>query len=132
MNCLKRAKKEARTERQKAETLAEWYEFCKRADAVILYTLWQDFGFGAKRLERFYRRFLYNSEDMYLRYDNNHSDGEQLDDEGIYHAIDNTPRDQRGRERYAVIRGWLKDAGVDVEEWQKWKIEDIMREEAER
>jgi len=126
MKALKRVKKEARTERQKAEQLTQWYEFCKRADAIILYTLWQDFGFGKDRLARFYKRFLINSEELYLRYDNNHKDGENLGNG--YVAIDNTPPEERGRERYAIVRGWLKDIGVDVEAWQKWDVDELMKE----
>lgn len=130
MNCLKGIKKRYLSQKQNEEMLTNWYEFCKRADAIILYTLWQDFGFGRARLEKFYKHFLINSEELYLRYDNNHKNGEDLGD-GFY-AIDNTPPDERGRERYAIVRQWLKEqVGVDVEEWQKWDVEELMREERE-
>lgn len=132
MKALKRLRKDARTEKQKAETAAQWYEFCKRADAIILYTLWQDFGFGKARLEKFYKRFLINAEELYLRYDNNHADGELLDEERGIYAVDKTEyREQKGRERYAIVRDWLKGIGVDVEEWQTWDVAELMREEKE-
>ena len=130
MKALKRVKKEARTEKQKAETLIQWYEFCKRADAIILYTLWQDFGFGKDRLARFYKKFLINAEELYLRYDTNHDDGEMLDEERGIYAIDKTDfREQKGRERYAIVRDWLKGIGVDVEAWQKWDVDELIEEE---
>ena len=65
-----------------------------------------------------------------MRYDNNHADGEMIDEESGLFAIDKTEyREQRGRERYGIVRDWLKGIGVDVEEWQKWDLDELMKEE---
>ena len=44
--------------------LKRWEEFCKKHDIVMLYTLHKNFGFGAKRIERFYFNMIANQIEM--------------------------------------------------------------------
>ena len=63
-------------------------------DAVILWALHEEFGFGADRLKRFYQSFILNYREL-----QNH-----------YELGDDTP---------FVCKERLRQIGVDVEEWDK-------------
>lgn len=52
-NLQRRQARQAADEAAKQLVLERWEQFCTKADIAILYTLWNDFGFGKARLERF-------------------------------------------------------------------------------
>ena len=47
----RRQEKQAFDDMARELVLEKWADFCTKADIVILYTLWKEFGFGRKRLE---------------------------------------------------------------------------------
>jgi hypothetical protein len=51
------------------QTLEQKDEFMKDIDAMILYTLHAELGFGKKRLERFYKAVIRNYKDMCAFYE---------------------------------------------------------------
>ena len=52
-NLQRRQARQAADEAAKQLVLERWEQFCTKADIAILYTLWNDFGFGKARLKRF-------------------------------------------------------------------------------
>lgn len=55
--------------------LERWEQFCTKADIAILYTLWSDFGFGKKRLEKFYSQWIKNQRTMIEQFRSDGDDG---------------------------------------------------------
>lgn len=66
-------------------------------DAAVLYALHEEFGFGKKRLRRFYKRFV-----EHIKILENHY---CMEGESIY-----------------LCREQLKKLGIDIEEWQKGNL----------
>lgn len=75
--------------------LKRWEEFCKKHDTVMLYTLHKNFGFGAKRIERFYLNMINNQIQMIEEFRSNAND-------------DDT--------HYLVMADRLKKAGIDIDD----------------
>lgn len=71
----RRQEKQAFDDMARELVLEKWADFCTKADIVILYTLWKEFGFGRKRLERFYRRMIANQHEMIERFRTERDDG---------------------------------------------------------
>lgn len=92
---------ERRRRMQEAEVEANalavkrWEAFATRHDIVMLYTLHKDFGFGAKRLEKFYLNMIYHQIEMIKQFRANVKD-------------DDT--------HYLVMAERLKQAGVDIDD----------------
>ena len=74
-NLQRRQARQAADEAAKQLVLERWEQFCTKADIAILYTLWNDFGFGKARLERFYRSWIRNQYDMISRFRSDGDDG---------------------------------------------------------
>lgn len=75
--------------------LKRWAEFCKKHDTVMLYTLHKDFGFGAKRIEKFYLHMIENQIQMIEEFRSN------ADDDDTH---------------YLVMADRLKNAGIDIDD----------------
>lgn len=74
-NLQRKQARQAADEAAKQLVLDRWEQFCTKADIAILYTLWNDFGFGKARLERFYRSWIRNQYDMISRFRSDGDDG---------------------------------------------------------
>lgn len=71
----RRQAKQAADDAAKELVLERWEQFCTKADIAILYTLWSDFGFGKKRLEKFYSQWIKNQRDMIEQFRSDGDDG---------------------------------------------------------
>lgn len=81
-------------------------------DAAVLWTLHRAFGFGAKRLRRFYDAFLAEYDLLREFYTGTDADGNAVNDGVVSYAC----------------RDHLKRIGVDIEEWNQ----STRRKEANR
>ena len=87
---------ENEAERMAKEAIAEMNrENEEEIDAMILYILHEEFGFGEKRLKRFYDRFSAGLRELGERYDMNEYD-----------------------DRLWLCRRELKEAGIDISKWK--------------
>ena len=86
-------------EEAKRLVLDQWDQFCDTADAVMLITLRETFGFGRERLLRFYRAFHENNDRYLKRY------GED-DDMHIF-----------------AMKVRLREIGVDIDKLNREEIE---------
>ena len=92
---------EAEAERMAKEAIAEMNrDNEEELDAMVLYILHDEFGFGEKRLRRFYDRFTQGLRDLGERYDMNEYD-----------------------DRLWLCQRKLREAGIDISKW-KWEKED--------
>lgn len=88
---------EAEAERMAKEAVAEMNrENEDEIDAMVLYILHEEFGFGEKRLRRFYDRFSQSLRDLGERYGMNEYD-----------------------DRLYLCRKKLREAGIDISKWAK-------------
>ena len=76
--------------------LEKWAVHCRNADISILWALRETFGFGKKRLERFYTNWLRTHIHMIDRYQ---TDGDES--------------------HYWVMEARLREIGVDIDKLQK-------------
>lgn len=97
----RRQAKEACDAEARRLVLERWSQFCTNMDTVMLYVLWSEFGFGKKRLIRFFDKLMSAHADLLKRF----ASGED--------------------EHYDVMRKRLKDGtGVDpVELLKKYEEE---------
>ena len=96
MKSLERRRRRAEAKDEATElVMKHWEGFCKKADTVMLYTLHKDFGFGAKRIERFYLNMIKNQIQMIEEFRSNAND-------------DDT--------HYLVMADRLRRAGVDIDD----------------
>ena len=92
----RKAKQEARDEATNL-VLEQYEEFLRKADITILYTLHEDFGFGKKRCEKFYRQLIANQMRMIDEFRQDKDDDET---------------------HYSVMAKRLKEADIDVKAMQ--------------
>lgn len=90
---------EAEAERMAKEAIAEMNrENEAELDAMVLYILHEEFGFGEKRLRRFYERFAEGLRELGERYAMNEYE-----------------------ERLWLCQRQLREAGIDISKWGKEK-----------
>lgn len=98
---LTRPQKKAMNKEINAQILeADWGYYCDM-DAAVLWALHRKFGFGKKRLRRFFEMFAEVHEELRKHYELDD------DDNGIW-----------------LCRKLLKEYGVDVEAWEKENMQN--------
>lgn len=96
MKSLERRRRRAEAKDEATDlVLKRWEEFCKKHDVVMLYTLHKDFGFGQKRIERFYLNMIYNQVQMIEEFRSS------ADDDDTH---------------YLVMADRLKKASIDIDD----------------
>lgn len=101
-----RAAMEAEAERMAKEAIEDMNRQNEdELDAMVLYILHSEFGFGEKRLRRFYDQFSTGLRELGERYQMNEYD-----------------------DRLWLCQTKLKEAGIDISEWKE-KKEDVERKE---
>lgn len=93
---------EAEADRMAKKAIAEMNrDNEEELDAMVLYILHEEFGFGEKRLKRFYDRFAQGLRDLGERYDMNEYD-----------------------DRLWLCQRQLREAGVDISKWKGEKEDE--------
>ena len=102
MNKEVREALEAEADRMAKEAIAEMNrDNEEELDAMVLYILHEEFGFGEKRLRRFYDRFTQGLRDLGERYDMNEYD-----------------------DRLWLCQKKLREAGIDISKWKGEKEDE--------
>ena len=98
---------EAEADRMAKEAIAEMNrDNEEELDAMVLYILHEEFGFGEKRLRRFYDRFSQGLRDLGERYALNEYD-----------------------ERLWLCQRKLREAGIDISKWKGEKEDECAEQD---